>query len=123
MKGVNGERYQPLFYAENMTDLMVKAIDETERLRNIQQTYNEQHGFVSTPAGKKASNSILSLLELSRKLQQDGPDVDHVEVVGKTVRALENDADAGLALDALPELIDQLGGNMKMQRRSVILRK
>lgn len=46
-------------------------------------------------------------------MQQDGPDVDHVEVVGKTVRALENDADAGLALDALPELIDQLGGNMK----------
>jgi len=52
-------------------------------------------------------------MELYRKLQQDGPDVDLVEVVGKTVRALENDADAGLALDALPELIDQLGGNMK----------
>ncbi len=102
-----------LLYAENMTDSMVKAIDETERRRKIQQTYNEQHGIVPTPAGKKASNSILSFLELSRKLKQDGPDADLVEVAGKAVRALENDADAGLALEALPELIDQLESKMK----------
>ena len=36
------------------------------------------------------------------------PDADLVEVVGKAAKALENDPDAGLALEALPELIDQL---------------
>ena len=36
-----------------------------------------------------------------------------VEVVGKAAQALENDPDAGLALEALPELIDQLEGKMK----------
>ena len=39
---------------------MAKAISETERRRAIQKTYNEKHGVVPTPAGKKASNSILS---------------------------------------------------------------
>ena len=102
-----------LLYADNMTDSMAKAISETERRRAIQQTYNEKHGVVPTAAGKKASNSILSFLELSRKLKQDGPDADLVEVVGKAAQALENDPDAGLALEALPELIDQLEAKMK----------
>jgi excinuclease ABC subunit B len=102
-----------LLYADNMTESMAKAISETERRRQIQQTYNEKHGIVPTAAGKKASNSILSFLELSRKLKQDGPDADLVQVAGKAAKALEEDPDAGLALEALPELIDQLEGKMK----------
>ncbi len=101
-----------LLYAENMTESMAKAIEETERRRKIQHTYNEKHGIVPTPAGKKASNSILSFLELSRKLKSDGPDADLVKVAGKAVQALEEDSD-GMALDALPELIDQLEIKMK----------
>ncbi len=64
--------------------------------------------MVTTAAGKKTSNSILSFLALSRKLKQDGPDADWVEVVGKAAQALENHPDAELAHEALPELIDQL---------------
>lgn len=80
-----------------------------KRLREIQQPYNEKHGIVPTAAGKKASNSVLSFLELSRKLKEDGSDADLVQMAGKAVRALENQADADLALEALVELIDQLG--------------
>ena len=101
-----------LLYADNLTDSMAKAISETERRRDIQQAYNEEHGIVPTPAGKKASNSVLSFLELSRKLQRDGADGDLVKVAGQAVKALEEDAD-GMALDALPELIDQLEVKMK----------
>jgi excinuclease ABC subunit B len=101
-----------LLYGDNLTDSMAKAISETERRRSIQQAYNEKHGIVPTAAGKKASNSILSFLELSRKLKTDGPDADLVKVAGKAVEALEDDAD-GMALDALPELIDQLELKMK----------
>ena len=36
-----------------------------------------------------------------------------VQVAGKAAQALEEDPDAGLALEALPELIDQLEGKMK----------
>ena len=101
-----------LLYADNLTDSMAKAISETERRREIQQVYNEANGIVPAPAGKKASNSILSFLELSRKLQRDGADGDLVKVAGQAVKALEDDAD-GMALDALPELIDQLEVKMK----------
>ncbi len=101
-----------LLYAETMTDSMAKAIEETERRRKIQHTYNERHGIVPKAAGKKASNSILNFLELSRKLKTDGPDADLVKVAGKAVQALEEESD-GMALDALPELIDQLEMKMK----------
>ena len=101
-----------LLYADNMTDSMAKAIEETERRRKIQQTYNDKHGIVPTAAGKKASNSILSFLELSRKLKTEGPDADLVQVAGQAVKAIEDDSE-GMALDALPELIDQLEVRMK----------
>ena len=102
-----------MLYADNMTESMAKAISETERRRAIQQAYNEKHGVVPTAAGKKASNSILNFLELSRKLKQDGPDADLVQVAGRAAQALEEDPDAGMALEALPELIDQLESKMK----------
>ena len=73
----------------------MKAIDETERRRKIQQTYNEMHGIVPMAAGKEASNLIVSFLELSRKLKQDG-------------------SDAGLALEAanLRDRVKQLRQKM-----------
>ena len=40
---VNG---QVIMYADNMTDSMKRAIDETNRRRKIQQTYNEEHNIV-----------------------------------------------------------------------------
>ena len=92
---------------------MAKAISETERRRDIQQAYNEEHGIVPTPAGKKASNSILSFLELSRRLQKDGADDDLVQIAGRAVDALDSDPDGGLVLEALPELIDKLESKMK----------
>ena len=36
-----------------------------------------------------------------------------MEVVGKAAKVLEEDPDAGMALEALPELIDQLEARMK----------
>tara|TARA_B100000674_G_scaffold479293_1_gene477506 strand:+ start:4407 stop:6446 length:2040 start_codon:yes stop_codon:yes gene_type:complete len=102
-----------LLYADNMTESMVKAISETERRRAIQQAYNVKHGVVPTAAGKKANNSILSFLELSRRLKQDGLNSDLVSAVDRAVQDLNNEPDAGIALEALPELIDSLELKMK----------
>ena len=46
-----------------------------------------------------------------------------MEVVGKAAKALEDDPDAGLALETLPELIDQLEAKMKEAPRSSISKR
>ncbi|MEB3332714.1 MAG: helicase-related protein, partial [Synechococcaceae cyanobacterium] len=91
-----------LLYADNLTDSMDRAITETERRRQIQQTYNETHGIIPTAAGKRAGNSILAFLELSRRLNQDGG-----------AAAADQEAEPDLPLEALPELITQLEDRMK----------
>jgi excinuclease ABC subunit B len=91
-----------LLYADNLTDSMDKAITETERRRAIQQTYNEQHGITPTPAGKRAGNSILAFLEVSRRLNDE-------QLEQATEQAEHNE----VPLDALPELIQQLEEKMK----------
>jgi excinuclease ABC subunit B len=91
-----------LLYADNLTDSMAKAISETERRRVIQQAYNERHGITPAPAGKRAGNSILSFLELSRRLSDD-----------QLEEAAEQAEQNEVPLDALPELIRQLEEKMK----------
>ena len=91
-----------ILYADNLTDSMAKAISETERRRAIQHAYNVEHGITPTPAGKRAGNSILSFLEMSRRLNDD-------QLEEATEQAEHNN----VPLDALPELIQQLEEKMK----------
>jgi excinuclease ABC subunit B len=91
-----------ILYADNLTDSMAKAISETERRRAIQHAHNVEHGITPTPAGKRAGNSILSFLEMSRRLNDD-------QLEEATEQAEHNN----VPLDALPELIQQLEEKMK----------
>jgi excinuclease ABC subunit B len=97
-----------LLYADNLTDSMAKAIEETERRRCIQQAYNVQHGITPTPAGKRASNSILAFLEVSRRLNDD-----------QLEQAAEQAEHNEVPLDSLPELIQQLEEKMKVAARNL----
>lgn len=47
-----------IMYANNMTDSMTKAISETKRRREIQMTYNEQHGITPKTIIKKIPDII-----------------------------------------------------------------
>ncbi|MDX2215654.1 MAG: excinuclease ABC subunit UvrB [Oculatellaceae cyanobacterium bins.114] len=91
---------QAILYADNLTDSMAKAISETERRRAIQTEYNTRHGVVPQPIVKKSSNSILSFLEVSRRLS-----AQELEV------AYEHSED--LPLESIPDLIVQLESQMK----------
>ncbi len=97
-----------LLYADNLTDSMAKAIEETERRRCIQQAYNVQHGITPTPAGKRASNSILAFLEVSRRLNDD-----------QLEQAAEQAEHNEVPLDSLPELIQQLEEKMKVAAKNL----
>ncbi len=102
-----------LLYADNFTDSMKKAISETERRRTIQKQYNQVNGITPKPAGKKIENSILSFLELSRKLDAGGLSKDLINIVNNKTDAILNSSDNQCLLEELPDLIEKLEIKMK----------
>jgi len=102
-----------LLYADNFTDSMKRAISETERRRNIQKKYNQVNGITPKPAGKKIENSILSFLELSRKLDAGGLSKDLINIVNNKTDAILSSSDNQCVLEELPDLIEKLEIKMK----------
>ena len=102
-----------LLYADNFTDSMKRAISETERRRTIQKKYNQVNGITPKPAGKKIENSILSFLELSRKLDSGGLSKDLINIVNNKTDAILNAKDNQCLLEELPDLIEKLEIKMK----------
>ncbi|MFB2877408.1 excinuclease ABC subunit UvrB [Floridanema aerugineum] len=93
-------RGQAILYADNLTDSMTKAIEETERRRGIQMAYNKMHNITPQPIMKKSGNSILAFLEVSRRLNS------------QQLETAYQQADE-FTLDEIPELISQLEMQMK----------
>ncbi|MBW4679662.1 MAG: excinuclease ABC subunit UvrB [Microcoleus vaginatus WJT46-NPBG5] len=91
---------QAILYADNLTDSMIKAIDETDRRRGIQMAYNKLHGITPQSIAKKSGNAILSFLDLSRRLN------------AQQLETVCEQADE-LSIDQIPELIGQLEAQMK----------
>ena len=102
-----------LLYADNFTKSMKRAISETDRRRTIQKKYNQINGITPKPAGKKIENSILSFLELSRKLDNGGLSKDLINVVSNKTDEILNAKDNLCLLDEMPSLIDKLENKMK----------
>ena len=102
-----------LLYADNFTDSMKRAISETERRRTIQKKYNQVNGITPKPAGKKIENSILSFLELSRKLDAGGLSKDLINIVNNKTDVILGSSDNQCLLEELPELIEKLEIKMK----------
>ena len=93
-------RGQAILYADNLTQSMSKAIEETNRRREIQQNYNQEHGIIPQQIIKKSSNSILEFLDVSRRL--------NAQTIEKQVETFEE-----LPLESIPDVITQLETQMK----------
>lgn len=93
-------RGQAILYGDNLTKSMIKAIEETNRRREIQQKYNQKHGIIPQQIIKKYSNSILEFLDVSRRL--------NAQTTGKQIETLEE-----FPLESIPDLIIQLETQMK----------
>ncbi|WP_414577961.1 excinuclease ABC subunit UvrB [Anabaena sp. CCY 9402-a] len=99
-------RGQAILYADNFTNSMVKAIEETDRRRGIQMAHNRMHGITPQPIVKRSGNAILSFLDISRRL--NAGDFKVVE---------ENLSE--LPLEQIPELITQLETQMKAAAKNL----
>ena len=84
-----------IMYAENMTDSMRIAIDETQRRRELQQAYNEAHGI--TP--KTIRKAVRDLISISKE-------------VAKTESTMEKDPES-MTREELEKLIAQVQKQMK----------
>ena len=88
-----------IMYADQLTDSMNRAISETNRRREIQQKYNEEHGI--TP--KTVRSAIRELMEVSRV-----PDAD-------AGRAMD-DAERQMAIDRLEERMLEAANNLDFEK-------
>ena len=91
---------QAILYADNLTDSMARAIEETERRRNIQIAYNKRHNITPKPIIKNEENSILAYLDISRRLNSE------------QLEEVYEQSDE-LPLEKIPALIEQLEAKMK----------
>ena len=64
-----------IMYADTITDSMQRAIDETNRRREIQQKYNEDNGI--TPATvQKAVRDLISISKAADAVKDDEKDLE-----------------------------------------------
>lgn len=102
-----------IMYADNMTDSMKKAISETNRRREIQQKYNEEHGITPTTI-KKAVRDLISISKEIAKEEmrfEKDPESMSKEELKKLMDKIEKQmrkAAAELDFESAAELRDKL---------------
>ena len=100
-------------YADQMTDSMRTAIDETNRRRAIQQKYNEEHG-ITPQTIQKAVRDLISISkvidkeELKFEKDPESMNKQELEKMIKDVEKKMKKAAADLNFEAAAELRDQM---------------
>ena len=102
-----------IMYADTMTDSMKRAIDETNRRRQIQQAYNEEHG-ITPQTIKKAVRDLIAvskaIAETEDQLMKDPESMSRKELtklIGKVEKQMRAAA-ADLNFEQAAELRDKL---------------
>ena len=102
-----------IMYADQMTDSMRTAIDETNRRRAIQQKYNEEHG-ITPQTIQKAVRDLISISkvidkeELKFEKDPESMNKQELEKMIKDVEKKMKKAAADLNFEAAAELRDQM---------------
>ena len=89
-----------IMYADEITDSMQKAIDETNRRRKIQQEYNEKNGI--KPESVRAA--VKQIMNVSRDAE------------GKTSQTAMSEEELRLAIDRLEEKMLEAAGNLEFEK-------
>ncbi|GAB3707915.1 excinuclease ABC subunit UvrB [Halorubrum pallidum] len=97
-RNVNGE---VVLYADRMTDSMEAAIEETQRRREIQLEYNDEHGYEATTIDKPVGETNLP-----------GAKTDTSSV---SVGDVESTEEARAQIDALEDRMDEAASNLEFE--------
>ena len=97
-RNVEGE---VILYANRTTDAMESAIEETQRRREIQQEYNEEHGFTPTTIEKEVGETSLP----GSKTDTSGTSTDDVADAEEARRRIE----------VLEDKMDEAAGNLEFE--------
>jgi len=101
-RNVNGE---VVLYADETTDAMEEAIEETQRRRRIQQEFNEEHGATPKTIEKAVSETNLPGAKTDTSdVTGDGPDTEEearerIEVLEERMREAADNLEFELAAD------------------------
>ncbi|MDE7339427.1 MAG: excinuclease ABC subunit UvrB [Lachnospiraceae bacterium] len=108
-----------IMYADQMTDSMKTAIEETNRRRAIQQKYNEEHG-ITPQTIRKAVRDLISISKVidkeELKFEKDPESMNRQELekLIKDVEKKMKKAAADLNFEAAAELRDQMADLKKL---------
>lgn len=120
-RNVSGEVHM---YADNITDSMRAAIDETERRREIQLAYNREHGIDPKPLRKKIADvtdmlareevDTAQLLEGGYRRERPATDIRADAMASESIEDVPRSREelANMAQNDLEDLIAQLSSRM-----------
>ena len=120
-RNVSGEVHM---YADNITDSMRAAIDETERRREIQLAYNREHGIDPKPLRKKIADvtdmlareevDTAQLLEGGYRRERPATDIRADAMASEAIEDMPRSREelANMAQNDLEDLIAQLSSRM-----------
>ena len=102
-----------IMYADNMTDSMKKAIDETRRRRALQEAYNKEHGITPQTIRKKVRDLIAISREIAKEEVRFAKDPESMDAgeLKKLIAEVEKKmrrAATDLNFEAAAELRDQM---------------
>ncbi len=111
-RAARNEHGEVYMYADNMTDSMRIAIEETERRRKIQEAYNQEHGITPHTVVKKVDEVIRGkeTKEMAAKymLKKNKTSKKDKAVLLENMRAEMKDAAAHLDFERAAELRDMI---------------
>ena len=99
-RGARNSEGRVIMYADNITDSMKAAIDETSRRRKIQDEYNKKHGIIPKTIIK--------------------PVADLIEITGKTKEEIKLSGDIKQQIRTLEEEMLRLAKNLEFEKAAKI---
>jgi excinuclease ABC subunit B len=106
-RNVNGE---VILYADDVTDSMRAAIDETQRRREIQERFNEDHGFEPRTIEKEIGKSSLpgSKKKKGGRVDFDPDDEDEARALVENLERRMEEAAADLEFELAADIRDRI---------------